>query len=179
MKRIITQVALLMVAILVMSCSKDLISPEELFRDESKVAQTKIHTKANGHEDTVTTFSDKTVYRYSDKEGQSWFTGNSGGRMSYDAFMMFVYFDDVERMRPGEKLNIRDFHFGFFYSSDSNAYTNKYSGSITLADQGDDYVILRFNNLKCSCSLGDCVTDGYLYCELKDRIIPLYSCNGI
>ena len=156
-----------MVAILAMSCSKDLISPEELFRDESKVAKTKIHTKA-GNEDSVTTFSVKTVLRHSDTEGQSCFIGMSGGKMVYDTFMMDFNFDDIERMRPGEKLNIRGFHFGFFYSSDSNAYTSKYSGSITLADKGNDYVILRFNNLKCSCSLGDCVTNGYLYCELKD-----------
>ena len=175
MKRIITQLAVLMVAILAMSCSKDLISPEELFRDESKVAKTTIHTKTNDAEDTVTAFRDKTVYRYSDTEGQSWFSGFSGGRMYYDAFMMSVYFDDVERMRIGEKLNIRGFRFSFIFSSDSNAHTNRYSGSITLADRGDDYVILRFNNFRCSCSLGDCVTDGYLYCQLKDKIIPIYE----
>jgi hypothetical protein len=174
MKRIITQLAILAVAILPVSCSKDLISPEELFNNEAKVAKTKIHTKS-GNEDSVTTFRDKIVYRYSDTEGQSWFTGYSGGKMSYDAFLMSVYFDDVERMTIGHKLNIRSFNFGFFFSSDSNAYTNKYSGSITLADKGDDYVILRFDNFKCSCSLGDCVTNGYLYCQLKDRIIPIYE----
>ena len=175
MKRIITQLAVLVAAILAMSCSKDLISPEELFNNGSKVAKTKIHTKVDGNEDSVATFRDQTVYRYSDTEGQSWFSGSSGGRMVYDSFMMFIYFDDIERMKIGEKLNIRDFHFGFYLSSDSNAYTKKYSGSITLADRGDDYVILRFNNLRCSCSLGDCVTNGYLYCQLKDRIIPIYE----
>ena len=173
MKRIITQLAVSMVAILAMSCSKDLISPEELFRDESKVAKTTIYYKSSEHEDIVSPFSNKKVYRYSDTKGQSWFVANSGGRMSYDAFMMDVYFDDIDRMRPGEKLNIHRFHFGFYYSSNINAYTNEYSGSITLADKGDDYVILRFDNLKCSCSLGECVTNGYLYCELKDSIIPI------
>lgn len=175
MKKIITLLAIMVGAVAATSCSKDLISPEELFRDESKVAKTTIHTKVNGNEDTVTTFRDKTVYRYSDTEGVSWFTGFSGGRMSYDAFMMSVYFDDIERLGIGEKLNIRNFHFGFFFSSDSNAYTNEYSGSITLADKGDDYVILRFNNFRCSCSFGDYTTEGYLYCQLKDKITPIYE----
>ena len=48
MKRIITQLAVLMAAVLTMSCSKDLISPEELFRDETKVAKSRIHTKVEG-----------------------------------------------------------------------------------------------------------------------------------
>lgn len=172
MKQIFTYVAIFMLALMASSCSKDLITPEELARNESKIAKTTIYTKVEGQEDMVTAFRNRTVYRKGDMQGQSWFVGNNDGRMSYDAFLMGIYFDDIERMKIGEKLRIREFHLGFFYSSDSNAYTNKYSGSITLADKGDDYVILHFNDLRCSCSLGDCVTDGYLYCPLEDRIIP-------
>lgn len=175
MKRIITQLAVLMAAVLTMSCSKDLISPEELFRDETKVAKSRIHTKVEGDEDMVTTIHNKEIYRRSEKEGQSWFVGHSSGKMVNDSFMMFVYFDNIDRVRVGNKLNIRDFDFGFYYSSDMNAYTDKYSGSITVADKGDDYVILRFNNFSCSCSIGDCVTDGYLYCPLYDEFVPIYE----
>ena len=175
MKRIFTLSAILVGAVVAASCTKDLISPEELFRDETKVAKSRIYTKVEGCEDTVTTIHNKEIYRRSEKEGQSWFVGHSSGEKVHDSFMMFVYFDNIDRVRVGNKLSIRDFDFGFYYSSDSNAYTNKYSGSITVADKGDDYVILRFNNFSCSCSLGDCVTDGYLYCPLYDEFVPIYE----
>ena len=64
MKRFITLSTILVAAVTAMSCSKDTISPEELFRDETKVAKTTIHTKVEGYEDIVATFSDKTVFRY-------------------------------------------------------------------------------------------------------------------
>ena len=64
--------------------------------------------------------------------------------MVYDAFMLSIYFDSIEKMKVGDELKI------------------------TLADKGDDHVILHFRNVSFSCSFGDYLTDGYLYCPLYD-----------
>ena len=169
MKRILTRFAILFLVLMTASCGKDTISPEALFNNDAKVAKTTIHTKGEEFEDTVTTFKNKTVYIKSDKEGQSWLGASSGGKMVYDFFMLSVYFDDINSMKAGDNLTIRGFHFMFAYSSDYQAYTDTYSGSITLADKGNGYVILRFNKFAFSCSFGEYVTDGYLYCPLEEQ----------
>ena len=170
MKHIFTRLAVFAVAVLAMSCSKDYLSPEDLFKDSSKVAKTTIHTRSNEFEDTVTSFSSPVVYRKSDLKGDSWLCAMSGGKMVYDAFMFSLYFQSIDRMKIGDVLNPDRFCFSFFFSSDSNATTYSYDGKITLADKGDDYVILHFRKVSFSCSFGEYVTDGYLYCSLKDSV---------
>ena len=169
MKSLLMTLASVAALFALFSCSKDYISPEELFGNEAKVAKTKIHTRSDEFEDTETTFKSVAVYRKSDMEGKSWFCAMSGGRMVYDAFMFSLYFDDIDRMHVGDVLKPGRFMFGFFFSSDSYAYTDSYEGKITLADRGDDYVILRFQKVAVSCSYGQYVTDGYLYCPLQDE----------
>ena len=154
------------------SCSKDCISPEELFKDGSKVAKITIHTRSDYYDDTETTFSSPVVYRKSDVEGQSWFSAFSNkGRMVHELFMLSIYFDSIDRMRVGNTLKTSRFVFSFLASSDSNATSYTYGGKITLADRGDDYVILRFHEVSVSCSLGSYVIDGYLYCPLNDEFV--------
>lgn len=151
------------------SCSKDCISPDELFKDGSKVAKTTIHTKSSEFEDTVTPFASTAVYRKSDLEGMSWLCAMSGGKMVYDSFMFSLYFDRIDHMKVGDVLHPGRFLFTFFYSSYSNATTDTYGGKITLAGKGDDYVILRFHQVSVSCSFGDYLIDGYLYCPLLEE----------
>lgn len=81
MKRIATVLASIVALLALTSCDKDYISPDELFKDGSKVAKTTIHTKSDVYEDTVTEFKNVTVYRKSDYEGKSWFIAYSGGKM--------------------------------------------------------------------------------------------------
>lgn len=171
MKRItITTALTAMVALFALdSCSKDYISPEELFKDDAKVAKTEIHTRSGEFEDTVTPFASTTVYRKSDLEGMSWFCAMSGGKMVYDTFIFSLHFDSIDHMKVGDVLNPGRFSFSFFYSSDSNATIYTYRGKISLADKGDDYVILRFHKVSVSCSFGEYVIDGYLYCPLLDE----------
>ncbi|MBO6029119.1 MAG: hypothetical protein J6P75_07940 [Bacteroidales bacterium] len=169
MKHLFTMLASLSALLSMVSCSKDSISPEELFQNSDKVAKTSIHTRSDEYEDTETTFQSIAVYRNSDKEGQSWFVASSGGKMVYDAFMMSIYFDSIDNMKVGDVLNPSRFMFSFIFSSDSEATTHTYKGKITLADKGSDYVILRFNKVRMSCSFGDYVTDGYLYCPLFEE----------
>ena len=169
MEHFFTRLAILTAAVLAVSCSKDYISPEELFRDSSKVAKTVIRTRGEEPEETETTFSDIAVYRNSDEKGQSWFCAFSGGRMVYDMFMLSIYFNSIDKMTIGNTLKASRSVFSFIASSDSNATTYSYSGKITLADKGDDYVILHFNKVLFSCSMGDYLTDGYLYCPLYEE----------
>ena len=102
-------------------------------------------------------------------DGQSWFVASSGGKMVYDMFMMSIYFDSIDRMKVGDTLKPSRFMFSFFASSTFEATTHTYGGKITLVDKGDDYVILHFDKVSVSCSFGDYVTDGYLYCPLFDE----------
>lgn len=175
MNRITKTLTLVVALFALISCSKDYISPDELFKDGSKVAKTTIHTRSGEFEDTVTPFASTAVYRKSDLEGKSWFVANSGGKMVYDTFMFSLYFDSIDHLKVGDVLNPDRFVFSFFYSSDSNATTHTYGGKITLAGKGDDYVILRFHKVSFSCSFGEYVTDGYLYCPLLDK----YEDNGL
>ena len=168
MRHTITQFILVAAALLAVSCSKDTISPEELFGNEAQAAKTTIHTKSSEFEDTVTTFSRTKVCKRSDMDGQSWLCAWSGGKMVYDTFMLSIYFDSIEKMKVGDELKISRFLFSFIFSNDSHATTFEYGGKITLADKGDDHVILHFRNVSFSCSFGDFLTDGYLYCPLYD-----------
>ena len=159
------------VALMALSCSKDNpyhVSPEDLVNNPMMIAKTTITTKNGDFEETVTPFSSFAVYKKSEYERQSHFCAMSGGKMVYDAFMLSIYFDDIEKMKVGDTLNTRRFMFSFFFSSDSNATTYEYEGTVRLADKGADYVILHFDNLSCSCSFGDYVIDGYLNCPIVE-----------
>ena len=161
MKHLFTMLASFAALFSLVSCSKDYISPEEFFKGGYKVAKTAIHTRSDEYEDTETSFQRMAVYRKSDEKGQSWFVASSGGKMVYDMFMMSIYFDSIDK--PSR------FMFSFIASSTSDATTYTYGGKISLADKGDDYVILHFDKVSFSCSFGDYVTDGYLYCPLFDK----------
>ena len=170
MKRLITRILLLTVAILAVACNKEpipSITPEELLKDASKVATTEIDLKGD-KADAITDFATATVYRKSDIAGQSWLSAWSGGTMVYDIFYLSIHFQNIERMKIGETLKPSRFSFSFPASSDSGNYTQEYRGKITLAGKGDDYVILEFHNVSCSCTMGDYITNGYLYCTLED-----------
>lgn len=169
MNNLLSKIAIITVALMAISCSKDFITPEELFKDSSKEAKTFIHFKSDESETSVTTFSQVAVYRNSEEEGKSWFSGWSGGRMVHDSFFLSFYFDNVEKMKVGDALKISHFLFSFPLSSSHDATTQTYSGKITLAGKGDDYVILHFHNLGFSCSFGEYLTNGYLYCPLFDE----------
>ena len=168
MKRIIAMA----VALMALSCGKDNpynISPVDLLNNPSMVANTTITTRNGDIEETVTPFKSFAVYKKSEYERQSHFCAMSGGRMVYDAFILSVYFDDIEKMKVGDTLKTRRFLFSFFFSSDSSATTDTYEGKIKMAAKGDDYVILHFDKVLCSCSFGDYLIDGYLNCPLFEE----------
>lgn len=164
---------MLALAVMAVSCGKDTISPEELFQSGSNMAKTKISlNKEYGGEDVTTSFAGKTIYRRSEFKGQSWLSAFSGGKMVYDFFYLSLFFQDIGKMKVGETLKPSRTMFSFIASSDSHATTFEYSGKITLADKGEDYVILNFHKVTFKCSMGTYVTDGYLYCELEDEFDP-------
>lgn len=169
MKRLLVLITVLAAALLPVSCAKHTPSPEELSMNDLTVAKTAIHTKGDIYEDTVTTFRDASVYRNSDQAGSSWFIAFSGGRMAYDSFVLSLYFDSIDKLEVGDVLSFNSVLFSFILSSDSNATTHDYTGRITLAEKRSDYVILRFEALRFTCSFGEYVTDGYLRCPLYEE----------
>ena len=166
MKHMIIQIAVIAAALATISCSKEYVSPEDLVKHPSKVATTSFKTKADLYEDTDIPFKDMTVYRKSDKEGKSWFCAHSGGRMVYDAFMLSLYFDCIDTLKIGDIIEPDRCMFSFFYSSDSNATTHEYQGSIKLADKGKDFAVFHFDKVIFTCSFGEYIIDGYLNCPL-------------
>lgn len=160
------------ITLMASSCSKDsYISPKELFKDSSKVAKTTITTKGEEPETTVSTFkSHPVITKKSDIAGQSHFWASSGGKMVYDAFIISMFFDNIDNLKVGDTISPSRFLFSFVYSSasETEAETHTYEGTISIADKGDDYVILLFDKVGFSCSMGDYLTDGYLYCTLVD-----------
>ena len=174
MRHLFSNIALLAVALTAISCSKDYIdsiTPDELFNNSSKAVKVTNVSKGSKTEKVEASFPQVAVYRKSEKEGQSWFAGWSGGKMVDDCFFLSMYFSSVEKMKVGDALKISRFLFSFTYSSDSRASTEIYSGKITLADKGSNHVILHFNKVRCSCSFGDYLIDGYLYCPLYDEYL--------
>lgn len=172
MKRILAQIVLLSVALLTVSCGKDYITPDELFRDDAKIAKTKISVKSEdgGVVKETVPFNRVTVYKTSDFSSQSWLSAWSGGKMSYNMFSLSIYFQDIEKMKVGETLKPSHVMFSLPASSDSRDYTDEYSGKITLADKGEDYVILDFHKVGFSIGKGDYLVDGYLHCKLEDKL---------
>lgn len=172
MKHLIRTLASLAALFALVSCNKDYISPEELFKDGTKVAKTTIHyAPYYSFHDSVTLFSSASIYRKSDKEGMSWFVAWSGGKTQYDMFMLSIYFDSIDNMKEGATLKPDSVLFTFPASSLGTATTHTFEGQITLADKGDDYAILRFHNVIFSCAFGDYVTDGYLKCQLCNEVV--------
>lgn len=166
MKRLLFIASVICLALMTASCVKE--NPgDTLTIDWIKLAQTVITTKGDTYEDTVTSFASVQVKKTSEFEGKSWFVANSDGKMVYDAFMLSIYFDDLDKLNVGDPLPIDRFMFTFFYSSNSEATTYEYQGSIFLAEKADDHIVLHFNNLSFSCSFGDYVTNGFLYCPLE------------
>jgi len=157
------------VALITTACSKEnYISPEELFKDSSKAASTTITTKSEEAENTVTTFSTTFITKMSDIPGKSHLMAHSSGKMVYDTFLLSIYFENIDNSKVGNTLSPYKFMCSFILSSNSDATTYTYDGTISIASKGEDYVILRFDKVGFSCSLGNYLTDGYLYCPLVD-----------
>ena len=126
-------------------------------------------TRAGTSDDTVTLFRDMAVYRNSDLEGNSYFSAFSGGKMVYDAFMLSMYFECIDNLNAGDTIKPSRCMFSFFSSSDSNASTYEYKGTILLADKSKDNVIIYFDKVKFTCSFGEYTINGYLNCPLYER----------
>lgn len=166
MKRIFTFISIATYALIGTSCIKEAISSEDLIENSDKVAEITIKTKGENPETIVKMFSDANIYRKSDYEGQSWFCAMSGGRMVYDAFMLSLYFDCIDTLKIGDIIEPDRCMFSFFYSSDSNATTHEYQGTIKLADKGKDFAVFHFDKVIFTCSFGEYIIDGYLNCPL-------------
>lgn len=163
MKQILITIALVAAVLSGASCSKGYISPEDLMQHPSKNAQI-----TNKSDNSVTTFKTAEVYRRSDYEGKSRLIARSGGKMVEDAFWLRMYFDCVDNLNAGDKIIPDSCMFSFIFSSDSNATTHEYDGTITFIDKGSDFVILHFDKVLFTCSFGEYKIDGYLYCTLQN-----------
>lgn len=170
MKRTLILIALCTFAFAATSCRKDDGTIHTPDNDMSVTAKV-IITKSGSNDETETLFREMAIYRGSDMEGKSWLTALSGGKMVYDAFMLSIYFDCIDNLNVGDTIIPSRCMFSFFYSSDSNATTHEYEGTISLADKSADQVIIHFDNVKFNCSFGEYTINGYLNCHLYDRYL--------
>ena len=168
MKRRLILIVLCTFAFAATSCRKDDGSIRTPDNDMSETAKV-IITKDGSNEETMTLFSNTAVYRKSELEGKSHFIASSGGKMVYDAFMLSIYFECIDNLNAGDTIIPSRCMFSFFYSSDSNATTYEYEGTISLADKSAEQVIIHFDNVKFTCSFGEYIIDGYLNCPLYER----------
>lgn len=173
MKRILTLFLIIIAAAMVTSCSKDLFTPDGFLIDKSLVAKTTIQPKGSiqsGQEEfktTIVDFSDGTVQRTSEVEGQSLLMAHSTGIMVYDAFWLSAYFDCIDNMKDGDVLKPSTCCFSLILSSSSSTWAFTYAGKITLAAKGDDYVVFYFDKVTFKTDCYEYVMDGYLRCELN------------
>ena len=80
--------------------------------------------------------------------------------MVYVFYVLSVYFENIDNLKVGDTISPSRFMFSFPASSSSDATTQIYDGNISIADKGDDYVILHFDKVRFSCSMGEYLTDG-------------------
>ena len=165
MKRILSITAVICLALMAISCNKE-NSGNELTVDWSSMALTTITSNCNASEDAVIAFGSASVQKTSEIDGKSHFFAISNGKMAYNAFIIDFYFDNIDRVKVGQTLDISDFSLWFPFSSDSRTTTHNYSGTVSLAKKADDYVVLYFHNVSASCSFGDYVTNGAVHCSL-------------
>ena len=168
MKRTLILIALCTFAFAAASCSKDDGNNRRPDIDTSETARITI-ARTDSHDEIVTLFSDMAVYRNSDLKGKSHLSASSGGKMVYDAFMLSIYFDCIDNLNVGDRIIPSRCMFSFFYSSDSNATTYEYEGTISLADKSADQAIIHFDNVRFICSLGEYTIEGYLICPLLEK----------
>lgn len=177
MKFTIRLLAIISIALMGTSCNQEYTSPDDLIEHPGKAATVTNTTKSDKYPDIKIQFRDAIIYKYStleegtEWENKSYLWASSGGKMVYDAFAMSMFFDNIDSLKTGDTIEPHSFRFSFIWSSDSNATTHEYEGKITLADKRKDYVVLHFDKVRCSCSFGDYMIDGYLYCDLEDKYV--------
>ena len=169
MKRIFTAITIAAFSIMGISCSKEYNFPQDLVENPEMEAKIKYVSAMDKSKNNVTLFRDATVYRTSDREGQSWFCAHSGGKMVHDAFMLSLYFESIDALDAGDIIDTTRCMFSFMFSSDSNATTHEYKGTIRLADKGSDFAIFHFDKVLFKCSFGEYLIDGYLSCPLLEE----------
>lgn len=170
MKRVFIFLTICVSALALASCNKEDISPEYLDKNPSKAAEIRFASKGE-FKNTITMFRESNVYRKSEFEGQSWFYAFSGGKMVYEAFALSIYFDNIDTLNVGDVITPSRCWFSFIYSSNSNATAHEYEGKITIADKGEDYVIIDFHKVIFDCSFGKYTIDGYLECPLYEQYV--------
>ena len=87
-----------------------------------------------------------------------------------DYFWLSMYFDSTDNLNAGDMIIPDGCMFSFVFSSDSNATTHEYDGTITFIDKGSDFVVLHFDKVLFTCSFGEYLIDGYLYCTLHNGL---------
>jgi len=165
MKRILTLTAILSLTLMTVSCNKENPGPEPTV-DWHSMALTTITPNSDTNENAVIAFGSASVQKTSEIDGKSKFFAISNGKMVHSAFIIDFYFDNIDRVKVGQTLDISDFSLWFPFSSDSRTTTHNYSGTVSLAKKADDYVVLYFHNVSASCSFGDYVTNGAVHCSL-------------
>jgi len=165
MKQILTIITFVATVLSGVSCSEEYISPEDLLQRPFKNAQI-----TNKSDNSVTQFKTAEVYKRSDYEGKSWLIARSGGKMVDDYFWLSMYFDSTDNLNAGDMIIPDGCRFSFVFSSDSNATTHEYDGTITFIDKGSDFVVLHFDKVLFTCSFGEYLIDGYLYCTLHNEL---------
>lgn len=169
MKRIITLITIITGVLISTSCSKDSQSSEESENRNSETAKITITTKSEKSDEIITRFSNVLFYKKSDIEGKSHLWASTAGKMVYDYFILSIYFDYIDKINTGDIITPSQCWFSFALSSDMDASSYDYEGTITLVDKNDDQVVLYFDKVLFRCSFGDYLIDGHLTCPVLEH----------
>lgn len=169
MKRIFTAITIAAFSIMGISCSKEYDSPEDFGKKPIEAAKVEISTRGDLAEKSVTFFRKAAVYRTSGFEGQSWLCASSNGKMVHELFILSLYFESIDALDAGDIIDLTRCMFSFVLSSDIDATTYEYEGTIRLADKGSDFAVFHFDKVLFKCSFGEYLIDGYLNCPLLEE----------
>ena len=101
----------------------------------------------------------------SDVPGCAGVISHTTGRDVYTAlWLSFYFYDDTP---VGGELRLERFNFGAAASSNSNEYTNTFTGKMVLKERSANRVVISMENVRLKIAHGEYKLNGYLVARTK------------
>ena len=170
MKRLFYLLAIGIGLVALLSCEK--MSSEML---PFSLTSTNGDTKSFKDSSAGTVFDQAYFMAPSDIDGCVWASAHTNGRMVDELIWLSMYIKESS-MKAGKEPKFERLSFGLPASSNSEDYTGKYTGRITVKEYSEEQLVLRFHNVVFKIAAGnytlkgDLVFSGDLPDYLKDTL---------
>lgn len=116
-------------------------------------------TKSYKDSDTGLVFDQAYFMDPSDIDRCVWASAHTNGRMVNELIWLSMYIKDGS-LKAGKEPRFERLSFGLPASSNSNDYTGKYNGRITVKEFSKEQLVLRFHNVVFNIAAGTYTLNG-------------------